>query len=193
MASERQVVLIVGLGNPGPRYAKNRHNVGFQVVDRLATRAGVTFTNHPGKALACRVTLAGVPVVLAKPQTFMNLSGGSVAALVHWYHVDPLKNLLVVYDDLDLPLGKIRLRPAGGAGGHKGLSSIIEHLRTQNFARLRVGIGRPAYGEPHRYVLEDFTPDEWTVMDAAQERAADAVECFLAEGLAAAMNRFNGD
>lgn len=193
MASERRVYLVVGLGNPGPRYAKNRHNVGFQVVERLAARAGGTFGHHPGRALACRVVLAGVPVVLAKPQTFMNLSGGSVAALVHWYHVDPLKNLLVVYDDLDLPLGKIRLRPAGSAGGHKGLASIIEHLRTQNFARLRVGIGRPAYGEPHRYVLEDFTAEEWAVMDAAQERAADAVECFLSEGLAAAMNRFNGD
>lgn len=193
MTPERQVYLIIGLGNPGPRYAKNRHNVGFQVVDRLAARAGGTFANHPGKAVACRVTLAGAPVVLAKPQTFMNLSGGSVAALVHWYHVDPLKHLLVVYDDLDLPLGKIRLRPAGGAGGHKGLTSIIEHLRTQQFARLRVGIGRPAYGEPHRYVLEDFTADEWAVMEPAQERAADAIECFLAEGLAAAMNRFNGD
>lgn len=193
MALERRVYLIVGLGNPGPRYARNRHNVGFQVVERLAARVGATFANHPGKALACRATLAGAPVVLAKPQTFMNLSGGSVAALVHWYHVDPLKNLLVVYDDLDLPLGKIRLRPAGSAGGHKGILSIIEHLRTQNFARLRVGIGRPTHGEPYHYVLEDFAPDEWAIMEGAQERAADAVECFLAEGLTVAMNRFNRD
>jgi PTH1 family peptidyl-tRNA hydrolase len=116
-----------------------------------------------------------------------------VAALVHWYHVDTLKDLLVIYDDLDLPVGKIRLRPGGSAGGHKGLTSIVEHLNTQIFCRLRVGIGRPEYGEPYRYVLENFNAEEWTAMDAAQERAADAVECFLREGIVAAMNQFNGD
>ena len=193
MTEKKPVRLVIGLGNPGREYARNRHNAGFQIVDRLAARAGEKFGKHPGRVLAARVTFAEVPVVLAKPQTFMNLSGASVSALVHWYHVDTLKDLLVIYDDLDLPVGKIRLRPAGSAGGHKGLISIIEHLRTETFCRLRVGIGRPEYGEPFRYVLDNFTAEEWTAMDAAQERAADAVECFLREGIVAAMNQFNGD
>ena len=189
--SEQRPFLVVGLGNPGPQYARNRHNAGFQVVERLAARAGGAFGKHPGRTLVARVAIGGAPVVLAKPQTFMNLSGASVATLIHWYHLDPLQQLLVVYDDLDLPLGKIRLRARGSAGGHKGLISIIEQLRTQDFARLRVGIGRPEYGEPHRYVLENFTADEWPVMDASRERAADAVECFLRQGIIAAMNEFN--
>jgi PTH1 family peptidyl-tRNA hydrolase len=191
MSEQRQVQLVVGLGNPGPQYARNRHNVGFQVVERLAARAGGSFSKHPGRTLVARVAFCGAQVILAKPQTFMNLSGASVAALVHWYHLDPLKQLLVIYDDLDLPQGKVRMRTRGSAGGHKGLISIIEQLRTQDFARLRVGIGRPEYGEPHRYVLENFRDEEWDLMKAAQERTADAVECFLRSGIVAAMNQFN--
>ena len=191
LSEQRRLLLVVGLGNPGPQYARNRHNVGFQVVQRLAARADVTLGKHPGRTLVARAAFGDTPVILAEPQTFMNLSGASVAALIHWYHLDPVKQLLVIYDDLDLPQGKIRVRARGSAGGHKGLISIIEHLRTQDFARLRVGIGRPEYGEPHRYVLENFTADEWPVMQEAQDRAADAVECILQEGVIAAMNRFN--
>jgi PTH1 family peptidyl-tRNA hydrolase len=183
--------LVVGLGNPGLQYARNRHNAGFQVVDRLAARAGAAFRKHPGRALVARAAIGGTQVLLAKPQTFMNLSGASVAALIHWYHLDPVRQLLVIYDDLDLPQGKIRLRARGSAGGHKGLTSIIEHLRTQDFARLRVGIGRPEHGEPFQYVLQDYTAEERMLMDAAQERAADAVECYLRQGIIAAMNQFN--
>lgn len=193
MTRAQRKTLVVGLGNPGTRYARNRHNVGFQVVERLAARMGARFARHPGRALVARGTLADVAVVLAKPQTFMNLSGISVAALLHWYHLNAYQDLLVVYDDLDLPPGTIRLRPRGGAGGHKGMGSIIEQLGTQDFCRLRVGIGRPAFGEPHRYVLQDFTPEEWEIVEAALERAADAVECFVQEGIVAAMNRFNGE
>ncbi len=192
MERRQQTVLVVGLGNPGEQYARNRHNAGFQVVERLAARMSVEFARHPGRALVARGTIADAAVVLAKPQTFMNLSGFSVAALLHWYHLSAYKDLLVVYDDLDLPPGVIRLRPRGGAGGHKGVRSIIEQLGTQDFCRLRVGIGRPAFGDAYRYVLENFTAEEWEVVDAALERAADAVECFVEEGIVAAMNRFNG-
>ncbi len=193
MKAGQQTILVVGLGNPGAQYARNRHNVGFQVVERLAARMGVEFARHPGRALVARGTVADVALVLAKPQTFMNLSGVSVAALLHWYHLNAYEDLLVAYDDLDLPPGTIRLRATGGAGGHKGMGSIIEQLRTQDFCRLRVGIGRPAFGEPYRYVLQDFAPDEWEVTEVALERAADAVECFVQEGIVAAMNQFNGE
>jgi PTH1 family peptidyl-tRNA hydrolase len=192
MAEKRQLQLVVGLGNPGARYVKNRHNVGFMVVERLAARASLDFKKHPGRALVAQGPLGRDSVVLAKPQTFMNLSGFSVSALVHWFHIDVANNLLVVHDDLDLPLGKMRLRPTGGDGGHKGMASIIEQLRTQDFCRLRVGIGRPEFEEPFQYVLEDFTPEQWSVMDPALNVAADAVEFFLVEGIAAAMNRYNG-
>lgn len=192
MKAKRKTTLVVGLGNPGAEYAKTRHNVGFQVVERLASRLGAEFARHPGRALVARVEVSDASVVLAKPQTFMNLSGFSVAALIHWYHLNPYKDLLVVYDDLDLLPGMIRLRPRGGAGGHKGVRSIIEQLGTQDFCRLRVGIGKPEFGDAHRYVLQEFTAEEWELLEVTLERAADAVECFAEEGIVTAMNRFNG-
>lgn len=182
--------IIVGLGNPGPSYAKNRHNVGYQCVERLAQRCGATSSRVMFKALTTSGQIAGVKVVLARPLTFMNLSGQSVGPLLHWYHAD-LADLLVICDDLDLPLGKIRLRPHGGSAGHKGMRSVIDALGTQEFARLRVGIGRPAHGEPQGYVLDDFSLDESIVMQDAYDRATAAVEAFVVEGIAVAMNQFN--
>ena len=186
-----EVKLIVGLGNPGPRYANNRHNVGFQCLDRLAQAHGLTFQRRENKALLARGQIAGVEVILAKPQTYVNLSGQAVERLARSYRV-PLEDILVIYDDMDLPLGRIRLRPGGGAGGHKGVRSIIEHLGSRDFPRLRVGIGRPpGRMDPVDYVLGDFTPEERLVIEKAYERAIAAVECWLREGIVEAMNRYN--
>jgi PTH1 family peptidyl-tRNA hydrolase len=182
--------LIVGLGNPGRKYASNRHNVGFQCLDRLAEAWDLSFSRRKHKALLAQGEIAGLEVILAKPQTFMNLSGEAVERLAHFYQVTP-ENILVIYDDLDLPVGKIRLRPEGGSGGHKGTKSIIEHLGTNGFCRLRVGIGRPPHGDPVDYVLGDFTPDERIAIDEARERVVFAVELWLAEGIVVAMNRYN--
>ncbi len=182
--------LIVGLGNPGPRYARNRHNVGYQCVQRLAQRHGLTFNKLVFKALVASGQVASSKVMLAKPLTFMNLSGQAVGPLLRWHRVD-LSDLIVIYDDLDLPLGKVRLRIQGGSGGHKGMRSIIEALATQAFARLRIGIGRPSFGEPEDYVLNDFTSEELIVMLGAYDRAVAAVESFIAYGIAVAMNEFN--
>ena len=184
--------LIVGLGNPGKEYAAHRHNVGFQVVEALAQAHGLSFSRSKSmRAQVAAGRIAGVPVVLAKPQTFMNLSGRAVGRLARAHDVPP-ERLLVVYDDLDLPLGRLRLRPEGGSGGHKGMRSIIDALGTQDFARLRVGIDRPALSmDPADYVLLPFGQQEKALAAEVVQRAAAAVECWLAEGLTAAMDRFN--
>lgn len=182
--------LIVGLGNPGPRYANNRHNVGYQVVARLAERHDMTFTRVMFKACITTGDIAAERVVLARPLTFMNLSGQAVRPLLHWYHLD-LAELLVIHDDLDLPLGRIRLRNKGGSGGHKGMRSIIQSLNSEDFPRLRIGIGRPERADPQGYVLQDFTSQQLTTMAEAYDRAATAVECFVSSGIVAAMGEFN--
>lgn len=182
--------LIVGLGNPGPRYAGNRHNVGYQCIKRLAQRHDMTVGKVMFKAHASRGQMAGHTVVLARPLTFMNLSGLAVRPMLRWYHLH-LQDLLVVFDDLDLPLGTIRLRQRGGSGGHKGMRSIIETLGSREFPRLRIGIGRPTCGEPQGFVLSDFAPDELAVIEGAYGFAVEAVERFVAEGIVAAMNEFN--
>ena len=182
--------LIVGLGNPGPRYARNRHNVGYQCVVRLAQQHGLTFGKIMFKAYIVSGKIAGTRILLARPLTFMNLSGQAVRPLLRWHHV-ALADLLIIHDDLDLPLGKIRLRRRGGAGGHKGMRSIIEALETEDFPRLRVGIGRPVQGEPQDYVLNDFARDELIVMEDTCEHVMAAIQCFVGEGIAAAMNKFN--
>ncbi len=184
--------LIVGLGNPGREYAFNRHNVGFMAVDRLAKKHGTAFTRRQGKALITSINVEAHSVVLAKPQTYMNLSGDAVASLVRFYDL-PLEQIMVCYDDLDLPVGAIRLRPQGGSAGQNGVQSIIEQLGTQNFPRLRLGIGRP----PGRmlaaaYVLHDFDKFDGEVMDMTLNKAVEAIEVFVVEGLNAAMNKFNG-
>ena len=184
--------LIVGLGNPGAGYRHNRHNIGFMLVDRVAERLGVKFSRLESKALLTKGEHQGRRVVLAKPQTFMNLSGQSVGGLVRFYKV-PLANLLVAYDDVDLPLGTLRIRPDGGSAGQKGMSSIIDRLGTQEFPRLRLGIGRPpGRMEAADYVLQDFSPGEIELLRLTLDRAAEAALVFVAEGLEAAMNQFNG-
>jgi PTH1 family peptidyl-tRNA hydrolase len=183
--------LIVGLGNPGLKYAANRHNVGFRCLDRLAAAHDLGFDRRQKKARVALGAIRGRRVVLAQPQTFMNDSGQSVAPLVQFYRVPPAR-LLVVYDDLDLPLGTLRLRPEGGSGGHKGMRSIIAQLGDQTFARLRIGIGRPpGQMDPAAYVLQDFAADEESVIEEALERAVAAVEAWLVEGVEMAMSRHN--
>lgn len=187
--------LVVGLGNPGPEYADTRHNVGFRVVELLARRAGGAFVVDPGlRGRVARARIAGRDCALLEPATFMNRSGESVgAALERWPGLAPERDLLVVLDDLDLPPGRLRLRPAGGAGGHRGLADIVRALATQAVPRLRFGIGHPgAAAQVVDWVLEPFTAlEEAEVLPAALERAADAVECVASEGLTVAMGRFN--
>jgi PTH1 family peptidyl-tRNA hydrolase len=184
--------LIVGLGNPGREYRGTRHNIGFMLLDHLAERLGVTFSRLESQALVAKADYAGKRIVLAKPQTYMNLSGQPVGALLHYYKI-PHSQLLVAYDDVDLPLGTLRIRPGGGSAGQKGMASIIERLGTQEFPRLRLGIDRPPGKMPAAaYVLQDFSSAQQPIVSAAVERAADAVFLFVSEGLEAAMNRYNG-
>jgi PTH1 family peptidyl-tRNA hydrolase len=183
--------LIVGLGNPGPEYVGHRHNVGFQCLDRLAEIHVLGFMRLESRARLAQGVIQGVGVLLVRPLTYMNLSGQAVGSLVRRYGI-PLSALLVIYDDMDLPLGTIRLRPGGGAGGHKGMRSIINALGSQEFPRLRVGIGRPLGGEDAvDYVLSDFTLEERVVIEGVYERVLGAVECWLREGIVEAMGRYN--
>lgn len=184
--------VIVGLGNPGEQYLKNRHNVGFQCVSYLADRHGLSFSEKQHKARLASGTIAGQRIVLAKPFTYMNDSGQTVAALARWHKIDPASELLVIYDDLDLPFGAIRMRANGSAGGQNGMKSIIQLLGTQTFPRLRVGIGRPADGRaPRDYVLNNWDREQAAQLPDLYGRVADAVESFLRDGLTLAMTRFN--
>jgi PTH1 family peptidyl-tRNA hydrolase len=186
-----EVTLIAGLGNPGPKYAANRHNVGFRCVERLGIALGLTFDKDQKQARLALGDFDGRRVVLAKPQTFMNESGRAIVPLTRFYKVQ-LECLLVVYDDLDLPLGTVRLRPEGGSGGHKGMRSIIEHLGTRDFPRLRIGIGRPpGRMDPAAYVLQDFSADEESLLEETLERAVAAIETWLRQGIEVAMDRYN--
>ncbi len=183
--------LIVGLGNPGPQYAANRHNVGFRCLQHLAAAHNLSFDKRQKKARVALGAICGHRVVLAQPQTFMNDSGRSVVPLVQFYQI-PLERLLVVYDDLDLPLETLRMRPDGGSGGHKGMRSIIEQLGDQDFTRLRIGIGRPpGQMDPAAYVLRDFSADEEPLVGEILEQAVAAIETWLAEGAEMAMSRHN--
>jgi PTH1 family peptidyl-tRNA hydrolase len=190
--------LIVGLGNPGRGYARNRHNIGFMCLGDFARKQGIRFDRKRGKARTGIGEVAGEGVILARPQTFMNLSGESVSRLVSGFDI-ALDDLLVVHDDLDLSLGKIRLRRGGSSGGHKGVDSIISSLGSQDFPRLRVGIGRPASSENHSengegiisYVLSDFTPVEKQIVAQVIPRVSEAMLYLLTEGLLPAMNRYN--
>jgi PTH1 family peptidyl-tRNA hydrolase len=191
-SSQKLPFLIVGLGNPGREYRENRHNIGFMLVDHQAFRLGVTFSRLESRALVTKGTYEGNRLVLAKPQTYMNLSGQAVAPLVRFYKV-PLEQLLVVHDDVDLPFGVLRLRPNGGSGGQKGVASIIEQLGTPDFPRLRLGIGRPpGRMEAADYVLQNFSRQEAERLPAILDQAVDAALTFVTEGLVTAMNRYNG-
>ncbi len=183
--------LIVGLGNPGKKYAKTRHNVGFHIIDRLAASAGFAFDQQKHQAMLARGKFDDVPVMLVKPQTFMNVSGKSIAPLVRFYKIPP-ERVLVILDDLDLPTARLRIRLKGGAGGHKGMRSIITLLGTQEFPRMRVGIGRPPGQMPvEAYVLQAFSSAEWDAMLVTYARAVDAIRAVIAEGVETAMNKFN--
>jgi PTH1 family peptidyl-tRNA hydrolase len=187
--------LIVGLGNPGRSYVGNRHNIGFICLRYFARASAIKLDQKKGLARIGRGTVAGSKVVLARPQTFMNNSGQSVSRLLRKFAVNP-KDLMVIHDDLDLPLAKIRIGSGSGSGGHKGISSIIEELGTQDFTRLRVGIGRPANPNPGEddiitYVLSDFTPEEKQAINPVIPRVSEAILCLLVEGLTPAMNKFN--
>jgi PTH1 family peptidyl-tRNA hydrolase len=185
------VKLIVGLGNPGPRYAATRHNVGFRALDEIARRAALTFEGGPADALVAKVRSWSDATWIAKPMTMMNLSGAAVADLARFYQIDPAA-ILVIVDEVQLPLARLRARRSGSAGGHNGLKSIIERLGTDGFARLRIGVGR---GDPRLdladHVLAKFDRDEQPEIDRAIERAADAAEVFVNEGIEVVMNRFN--
>jgi len=191
--------LIIGLGNPGQGYANNRHNVGFVCVNHFAKMHGIRFDKKQGRARIGSGEVAGNGVVVARPQTYMNSSGESVSRLVSKFSIN-LDNLLVIHDDLDLPLGKIRLRQGGGSGGHKGIGSIIDCVESESFLRLRVGIGRPSTSEGSAgiseadivaYVLSNFTPEEKRIITQIIPGVSEAILCLLTEGLTAAMNRYN--
>jgi PTH1 family peptidyl-tRNA hydrolase len=184
--------LIIGFGNPGREYKDNRHNIGFMLIDRLAVRLNAHGLKLQSKAIVISALHAERKLILAKPQTYMNLSGQSVQGLLHFYKIPP-ENLIVAHDDLDLPLGTIRIRPGGGAGGQRGMASTIERLGTQDFPRLRLGIGRPpGRMEAAAYVLQDFSRADMLIVSETLDRAADAVLTFVTDGLNKAMNQFNG-
>ncbi len=184
--------LIAGLGNPGREFENNRHNVGFMLLNRLASKLGESFTKVESKALVAKATFQGERLILIKPQKYMNNSGAAVGSLVRFYKV-PLDNMLVAYDDVDLPLGMLRIRPMGGSAGHKGMQSIIEHLGTEAFPRLRIGTGRPpGRKEAADYVLQDFPAEDAELLSETLDRAIEAVLIFVQDNLERAMNLYNG-
>ena len=187
-------LIIVGLGNPGPRYRDTRHNVGFACIDLLAQRWGIPLSDRRRAAVLGVGYRSGAPVALARPRTFMNLSGEAVAYLMARFGARPA-DLVIVYDEMALPLGRLRLRAQGSDAGHNGIKDIIRTVRTQQFPRLRIGIGAPApnAADSVSHVLGRFTDAEQPAVADALRRAADAVECLLAEGIATAMNRYNTD
>ena len=184
--------LIVGLGNPGPEYENTRHNLGFRVINELASRLGLKSLRSKHQSFIGEGEIAGHKVLLAEPQTFMNNSGAAVRELMSWYKIEA-KNLIVIYDDVDLEVGQIRLREKGSAGGHHGIESLIAHVGTTEFARIRIGISRPSLtGDVADYVLQKIPPAQREPLDEAVLTAADAVTSIITDGLAVAMNRFNG-
>jgi peptidyl-tRNA hydrolase, PTH1 family len=190
--------LIVGLGNPGLMYAKNRHNIGFMCVSYFAKKHGIAFDKKQGQARVGHGKVAGEEIVIARPQTFMNESGQAVTALIQRYKIS-LEDLIVIHDDLDLPVAKMRIRLDGSSGGHKGINSIVNRTGSPDFIRVRVGIGRPVRengqppgeGEVIDYVLGDFTSEEKTAIDEIIPRIDEALVTLIGEGLDAAMNKFN--
>ena len=182
--------LVVGLGNPGQDYSSTKHNVGFMVMDELARRWRISAWKHRHEALIGEYR-GKEPVLLVKPQTYMNLSGTAVGELARWYKV-PMEDIIVIFDDMDLPTGKLRLRIKGSSGGHRGIESLLVHLGKEEFPRIRVGIGRPPAGwQVVDYVLSRFTQEEKPLLDEALGKAADAVECILSQGFTKAMNQYN--
>ncbi len=184
--------LIVGLGNPGAEYERTRHNVGWQVIDAFAKKFRIELSRHEKSAMTGTGRVAGGSVMVGKPLTYMNLSGDSVRLLVNAY-LESTQDLMVVYDDIDLPLARLRIRPNGSAGTHNGMRSIISELQSENFPRLRVGIGSAGEGNLRDYVLDEFTPDEQPAIDQAIAKAVDALVLFCRDDLKRAMNQYNKD
>ena len=190
--TENPPYLIVGLGNPGREYTQTRHNIGFMLIDRLTVRLNARGMKVQSRAIVITAQHEGQKLILAKPQTFMNLSGQAIQGLVRFYKL-PLDHVLIAHDDLDLPFCTIRMRPGGGAGGQKGIKSTIDQLGTPEFARLRLGIDRPpGRMDAAAYVLQEFSQKELMAVSETLDRAADAALTWVTEGLNAAMNKFNG-
>jgi len=187
-----QTFLLIGLGNSGREYKDTRHNFGFMLIDRIAVRLNARGMKVQSKAIVMNTTHDDRKLILAKPQTFMNLSGQSVQGLAHFYKV-PFTNMMILSDDLDIPFGAIRIRASGGPGGQRGLSSILEKLGTKDVPRLRLGIGRPpGRMDPAAYVLQNFSRDEMQTLSEVLDHGAEAVLAFVTHGLNKAMNEFNG-
>lgn len=185
--------LLIGLGNPGREYRDTRHNFGFMLVDRLAVRLNARGMKVQSKAIVTDAMYEDHKLILAKPQTYMNLSGPSVQGLIHFYKI-PLTNVMVLSDDLDIPFGTIRIRASGGYGGQRGLASIIESLGTKDFPRMRLGVGRPpGRMDPAHFILQNFSRDEMKAISEILDAGADAVLEFVKNGLNASMNKFNGN
>ena len=184
--------IIVGLGNPSSQYSGTRPNIGFDTIDRLADKLGISVDTKKHKALIGKGVLGGEKVVLAKPQTFMNLSGESVRELIDFYKIDSEDELIVIYDDISLDVGKLRMRAKGSAGGHNGIKSIIAHTGSEVFKRVKIGVGnKPPRMDLADYVLGHFNKEERIIMEEALDRATDAIEIIISEGLNAATNKYN--
>lgn len=184
--------VIVGLGNPGSEYAQTRHNIGFEAADRIAGKCCIPLTKAKFNALYGKGTVDGEELIIVKPLTYMNLSGEAVSPLLNFYKI-PVENLLVIYDDMDLPIGKIRLRQKGSAGGHNGVKSLIHHLHTQDFKRIKVGIGHPQKMAVVSYVLQRFSADESVLIGPAIESAAEAAVSWLTTPFQQVMNQYNSN
>jgi len=191
VANPIETFLIVGLGNPGPKYDKTRHNIGFEILDTLAEKWQAPAFSPKFQGLFAQLSQSGLKVLLLKPETYMNLSGRSVQEAIHFFKLNPSSQLLVISDDLDLPVAQLRLRLSGGAGGHNGLKSIIECIGTENFARLRVGIGKSDKIPTENYVLGKIPKAEQAAFEDAIKHAAEGIEAILKDGLAKAMNVIN--
>lgn len=195
VALERQgfiMYIIAGLGNPTFQYARTRHNIGFETIDELADRNRISMNENKHKAVCGKGIISGEKVLLLQPQTYMNNSGESIRAAVDFYKIDPTKELIVIYDDISLEVGQLRLRAKGSAGGHNGIKSIIAHLGTEEFQRVKIGVGaKPAGWDLADYVLGRFDDADRKLADEGVENAAKAVECMIEEGIQAAMNKYN--
>lgn len=187
-----KLFIIAGLGNPGRKYEDTRHNIGFRAIDYLSVKYGIGVNRLKHKALIGDGIINGERVMLVKPQTFMNLSGESINDIVEWFKL-PVKNLIIIYDDADLPLGTIRIRPKGSSGTHNGMKSIIYHLQSDEFPRIRIGIGNaPEEWDLADYVLSRFSPEEAGIIAKSIERVAEATAVIIKSGVEAAMNQYNG-
>ena len=191
MSEHQEPFLLAGLGNPGREYRQNRHNIGFMLIDYLARRWDLTISRMQSETLIADGRVDGEKIYLAKPQTFMNLAGRSVASLARYYRI-PHSNVIVIYDDLDLPLGTVRIRPEGGSGGHKGMASIIDAMQTNQIPRMRIGIGRPSGKmDPADFVLQNFLTEDADLLNMTLQRSAECINTLLFAGIETAMNSCN--